>query len=202
MEMTYDDMLREMEAYYAASAPPPREQTLTMHEKMLNRLCEGKPDEKDDALLAILRKRFRPEEAEVWLLCPAVSPAAAPINDAQLEQAVRPEVRPQLKKIEDNLLERKILLHVKSKNGAGYFARCDAHCIQLLRAAEESAKPGAAAGALVRVEPGRCVGCRLCEKACPVQAVQVHGKIVAIDGALCMGCGACVRRCPKKALQL
>ena len=202
MDMTYEEMLRELDAYYAASAKPPEKRALTPHEEMLERLCAAQPEERDDALLAILRKRFRAEEAEVWLRCPSVSPAAAPITDEELAAAVPVELQPQLEKIRNKLLEKKILLHVKNRQGTGYFARCDAHCIRMLRSAAERAKPGAAAGDLVKVEAGRCVGCKLCAGACPVKAIQVQGKIVAIDGAACMGCGACVRKCPKKALRM
>ena len=64
MDMTYEEMLREMEAYFAASAPTPtvRVRSVTRHEEMLERLC-GK-NAQDDMLLAALRKMFSAEEVE------------------------------------------------------------------------------------------------------------------------------------------
>ena len=65
MEMTYEEMLREMEAYYASVAiAVSKPADLTIHEKMMKRFsC----DSEDDAMLAALRKHFSQTEAEVWM---------------------------------------------------------------------------------------------------------------------------------------
>ena len=203
MDMTYEEMLREMDAYRAASAQAPTGHSLTRHEEMLERLCKGAGEElQDDTLLAALRKRFTAEEAETWLLCPVFSKNARPMAYGELRECCRPELRPQLLDITDKLLKEKVLLQVKHPMGSGFFARCDAHCIRTLESAGSRMHSTSASAGLVKVAAELCVGCKLCAKACPVNAVQVQGKSVTIDGALCMGCGACVRKCPKKALKM
>ncbi|WP_188603793.1 FAD-dependent oxidoreductase, partial [Vulcanisaeta souniana] len=54
-----------------------------------------------------------------------------------------------------------------------------------------------------RVDPGKCVGCLLCVKACPYGAIKGEpGKPVTIDPAACQGCGSCVGECPYGALDM
>jgi len=49
------------------------------------------------------------------------------------------------------------------------------------------------------IDPKKCVGCLLCLKACPVQAITGERKKVhVIDQAACIKCGACLDACPAK----
>jgi NADH:ubiquinone oxidoreductase subunit F (NADH-binding)/(2Fe-2S) ferredoxin/Pyruvate/2-oxoacid:ferredoxin oxidoreductase delta subunit len=49
------------------------------------------------------------------------------------------------------------------------------------------------------IEPEKCVGCLLCLKNCPVNAISGERKKVhTIDQALCIKCGACFNVCPVK----
>ena len=45
-----------------------------------------------------------------------------------------------------------------------------------------------------------CIGCKLCEKNCPSDAIHVNGKIAYIDQDKCTGCGICAEKCPKKII--
>ncbi|MCQ8898272.1 MAG: 4Fe-4S binding protein, partial [Hadesarchaea archaeon] len=46
-----------------------------------------------------------------------------------------------------------------------------------------------------------CIKCRICEKACPVQAIKLD-PLPVIDASLCTACGTCVEKCPRKVLKL
>jgi NADH-quinone oxidoreductase subunit F len=49
------------------------------------------------------------------------------------------------------------------------------------------------------IEPDKCVGCLLCLKACPANAIAGERKKVhVIDQAACIKCGACFNVCPAK----
>jgi len=49
------------------------------------------------------------------------------------------------------------------------------------------------------IEPEKCVGCLLCLKSCPVEAISGERKKVhVIDQDLCIKCGACFDICPPK----
>lgn len=42
-----------------------------------------------------------------------------------------------------------------------------------------------------------CIGCRLCERACPAGAMRVEDKQARIDYTLCIACGMCATKCRK-----
>jgi Na+-translocating ferredoxin:NAD+ oxidoreductase RNF subunit RnfB len=49
------------------------------------------------------------------------------------------------------------------------------------------------------IEPDKCVGCLLCKKNCPVNAISGERKEVhVIDQSLCIKCGICLDVCPPK----
>ena len=45
-----------------------------------------------------------------------------------------------------------------------------------------------------------CIGCKICEKVCPVEAIKVIDNFAHIDYTLCINCGECALKCPKKVL--
>ncbi len=45
-----------------------------------------------------------------------------------------------------------------------------------------------------------CIGCMICQKNCPAEAVKVEDFCASIDPAKCEGCGICAEKCPKKVI--
>ncbi|WP_051623497.1 RnfABCDGE type electron transport complex subunit B [Clostridium hydrogeniformans] len=46
-----------------------------------------------------------------------------------------------------------------------------------------------------------CIGCKICEKNCPAEAVKVSDSIALVDYDKCTQCGICVSKCPTKAIK-
>lgn len=53
------------------------------------------------------------------------------------------------------------------------------------------------------VDKDLCIGCKICQKVCPVYAITViDKKAVVPDDRKCMGCANCADRCPKYAVKM
>ncbi len=59
---------------------------------------------------------------------------------------------------------------------------------------------GISRGQEVWWEPGKCIGCGLCRKVCPENAIAPGENGLVIDQTKCTCCGKCVRACPALAM--
>lgn len=50
--------------------------------------------------------------------------------------------------------------------------------------------------------PVGCIACKLCEKACPVDAIHVIDNLAVVDYNKCTSCGECVKVCPMKTIRV
>ncbi|MEE8168356.1 MAG: CoB--CoM heterodisulfide reductase iron-sulfur subunit A family protein [Candidatus Hydrothermarchaeales archaeon] len=55
---------------------------------------------------------------------------------------------------------------------------------------------------LAYVDRETCIGCRICEKVCDFDAIEIVDKRAQVQEALCKGCGVCSAACPTGAVQL
>ena len=46
-----------------------------------------------------------------------------------------------------------------------------------------------------------CIGCKICEKTCPSEAIAVEDNIAKIDYEKCTLCGVCAEKCPRKIIK-
>ena len=47
-----------------------------------------------------------------------------------------------------------------------------------------------------------CIGCSLCAKSCPKEAITMVNNLAVIDYEKCIGCGICVDACPQEVLEV
>lgn len=45
-----------------------------------------------------------------------------------------------------------------------------------------------------------CIGCKICEKNCPTEAIKVENNCAVIDYEKCINCGLCASKCPKNII--
>ena len=46
-----------------------------------------------------------------------------------------------------------------------------------------------------------CIGCSLCAKNCPAEAITMQGNVAKIDPDKCVGCRICAEKCPAKVIK-
>jgi len=54
----------------------------------------------------------------------------------------------------------------------------------------------------VKVDSGKCTGCKSCVDECPSEAIKMAEEKAVISADACVDCGVCVDTCPAEAISL
>lgn len=93
-----------------------------------------------------------------------------------------------------------------------FICQCCSCCCNLLLGLNRHGYPNAVVTSsfIARVDEAVCTGCAKCQKACPVNAIEMKKnqtstkprKLAAVKDDLCLGCGVCTMQCTKKAIRM
>lgn len=108
------------------------------------------------------------------------------------------------------------------KEHPSFICNCCGCCCEALQAARRFGplQPVSTTGFIPKLREDACVGCGLCAKACPIQAIEIKSvpappetpetaeapkplrSKAVINEEICLGCGVCLRNCPAHAIKL
>ncbi len=85
-----------------------------------------------------------------------------------------------------------------------FICHCCTCCCELLKGINELKIPHAVAPSrfMARIVPGRCSGCAVCARKCPVQAIGIDAKTTVVNQQRCLGCSVCVSSCKPGAISM
>lgn len=88
------------------------------------------------------------------------------------------------------------------KKGISFICNCCGCCCEALLAAKRfgNLHPVETTQFIAQVSDETCNSCGVCEKVCPVDAIEKKDDKYGVIEELCLGCGVCVRNCHKKAI--
>ena len=126
----------------------------------------------------------------------------------------RPIDKSQMRDILDRSRDTGLVLSADNvRRDAGFICHCCGCCCNLLQGVRETGYTGilVTSNFAAQVDRQQCIGCGLCRKACPVDAVSMENRDVPDKGKpkklavikdYCLGCGVCALQCPTGALKL
>jgi len=97
-----------------------------------------------------------------------------------------------------------LVLQPQNTQTPGFICCCCSDCCEVLTSAQNLARPVEffTTNYQARLDAGRCTGCAVCVKRCPMEAVTVSGKLARVETHRCIGCGLCVSTCKAEAMML
>ena len=54
----------------------------------------------------------------------------------------------------------------------------------------------------LKIDQEKCLGCGICQRECPAEAITLKNKKAEIDFQKCLGCGRCIAICPQEAVEI
>jgi len=97
-----------------------------------------------------------------------------------------------------------LVLQPENTQKPKFICCCCGCCCAVLTAAKKFPKPATFlhTNYYVEIDVEKCTGCKICEKRCNMQAIELAESLAVVDLDRCIGCGLCISSCKTNAISL